>query len=92
MERRIINQLFQDPIQNQRQEVVTPSTQDWKELIFRLDQTEAQTKACNEKINYTYLKVLNWLEQVKEKLDTLSEIQKQLEDRKLEEKVRQQLK
>ena len=88
MERRIINQLFQDPIKNQKQEVVTLSTQDWKELISRLEHTEAETKACNEKINYTSLKVLNWLKQMKEKLDTMSE--KQLENRKLEEKARQQ--
>ncbi len=88
MERKIINQLFQEPIKNQKQEAVTLSMQDWKELISRLDQTEAQTKACNEKINYTSLKVLTWLKQVKEKLDTISE--KQLENKELEEKARQQ--
>lgn len=82
MERKI-KQLFTDqhPIKNQKLETISLSTQDWKELITRLDQTEAQTSACNEKIDYTYLKIMNWLKQVKEKIDTISETQKQLEEK-----------
>ena len=81
MERKI-KQLFTDqqPIKKQKSEAISLSPQDWQELITRLDQTEAQTSACNEKIDYTYLKIMNWLKQVKEKIDTISETQKQLEE------------
>ena len=83
MERKIINQLFTNQVstKNQKPESITLSAQDWKELIARLDQTEAQTDACNEKINHTQEKMIHWLKQIKEKLDTISETQKQLEEK-----------
>ncbi len=83
MARKIIDQLFKEPgglsseskQQEATEEAMFVSMKDWKILMSRLDNTQAQVSSCDEKVNFMYSKVMKWLGQVREKLSAVSKMQ-----------------
>ena len=76
--RKIIDQLFQKQnVEKEATEFVT--LKDWKVLISRLDQTQAQVETCSEKVATMYSKVMQWLSKVRGRLDQVSQNQEQLQ-------------
>ncbi|MDE0118988.1 MAG: hypothetical protein OXM55_03145 [Bdellovibrionales bacterium] len=96
MARKIIDKLFPPPENfspKEDSDVMYVSLKDWKTLVSRLDRTQAQVEACNEKLDLIYSKVMKWLSRIREKLSSLSEKQKELDSttkqafQKWEEKI-----
>ena len=94
MARKIIDKLFEKAEESsigKKDPVI--SLEDWKNVVSRLDRTQIQVEACQEKMNLMYSKVMQWLNRIREKLETVSKTQKEmdLETKKtfklLEEKV-----
>lgn len=55
------------------------SLEDWKNVVSRLDRTQIQVEACQEKMNLMYSKVMQWLNLIREKLETVSKTQKEMD-------------
>ena len=74
MAREIINQLFDknQAIKNQSEVNFQLSVKEWKELTARIDKTQLQIQAHDEKIDTLYSKFINWMKKIKDKVDTLS--------------------
>ncbi len=96
MARKIIDKLFPSQKNSSPKEdshVMYVSFKDWKDLVSRLDRTQVQVEACNEKMDLIYSKVMKWLGRTREKLSSLSETQKELDSttkqtfKKWEEKI-----
>ena len=82
MARKIIDTLFsrsENVSLKENDNTMYISLKDWKALMSRLDRTEGQVKACNEKLDLIYSKVMKWLSRIREKLSSLSETQKDLD-------------
>lgn len=94
MARKIIDKLFEKEKESsigKKGPII--SLEDWKNVVSRLDRTQIQVEACQEKMNLMYSKVMQWLNRIREKLEVVSKTQKEmdLETKKtfqgLEEKV-----
>ena len=81
MARKIIDKLFKEPggvglcSDSEQKEAMFVSMKDWKTLMSRVDSTQAQVSACDEKVNFMYGKVMKWLGQIREKLSAVSKMQ-----------------
>ena len=78
--RKIKPQLFEESPPPGLDKSVRLSLSDWKEVLSRLDQMGAQTAAAQDKINALHTRLINWLIRMKDKIDTLSQENKQLKD------------
>lgn len=79
MSRKIIDKLFQNQKALPPEENQFVSMKDWKAMVSRLESVQAQVGSCNEKISFMYSKVMRWLNQVREKTDKISKIQKEMD-------------
>ena len=80
MARKIVGKLFEKhPDSSEEEKSQFVSLKDWKDLVSRLDRTQTQVELCNEKMRLTYSKVMQWLSRVREKMDTVSKSQKEMD-------------
>ena len=94
MARKIVDKLFKKAEESSTEK---PdhfiSLEDWKNVVSRLDRTQIQVETCQEKMNLMYSKVMQWLNCIREKLETVSKTQKEMDSetkktfKLLEEKV-----
>jgi len=79
MARKIVDTLFQKQNDSATEESkMYISMKDWKYLLSRLEHTENQIDTYNKKVDSMYSKIMQWMERMREKIDSLSKSQKKL--------------
>ena len=80
MARKIIDKLFAKAEESSAEKSdLFISLEDWKNVVSRLDRTQVQVETCQEKMNLMYSKVMQWLNRIREKLETVSKTQKEMD-------------
>ncbi len=82
MARKIMDQLFRKNASKKNlkaPEQISISLEDWRDFLSRIDRIQSQLDSCNEKTDFLYAKVLNWLTLMRKKLNAMSKNQKELE-------------